>query len=308
MADEVLEQNQGEVAEPQEAPSPQTLAEAFGMLREADKDSSAGPVAGQPEDIAATPGAAVESMGGSEPEPTASEEPSQPELGGGEELAGFDPNPARQDLLRRANAEAVRQTQEMFNKQGVRLMDIADLYERDERDGRVTFKNPDDPNRPFQSRYEAQQFVDSINKQINSRYQKELRNQQQQILQSMGPQFALIEFAPAYEAMSQAEKDVFDDLISPYAITDSGGNVIGFNVNLQAAGQTAKAIVQRFNMRKAAPAAAPATQPQQPQQKKQQPASTPALDMPSSTGTSDDEEPKTLEEAFAKLGKMKKGK
>ena len=307
MADEVLEQPQGEVAEPQEAPSPQTLAEAFGMLREADKDNSAGPMAGQPEDIAATPGAAVESVGGSEPEPTPSEEPSQPELGGGEELAGFDPNPARQDLIRRANAEAVRQTQEMFNKQGVRLMDIADLYERDERDGRVTFKNPDDPNRPFNSRYEAQQFVDSINKQINSRYQKELRAQQQQILQSMGPQFALIEFAPVYTAMSQAEKDVFDDLISPYAITDNSGNVIGFNVNLQAAGQTAKAIVQRFNTRKAA--AAPAQQAQQPQQqKKQNQASTPALDMPSSTGTSDDDEPKTLEEAFAKLGKIKKGK
>jgi hypothetical protein len=30
--------------------------------------------------------------------------------------------------------------------------------------------------------------------------------------------------------------------------------------------------------------------------------------MPSSTGTSDDDEPKTLEEAFAKLGKIKKGK
>lgn len=224
-------------------------------------------------------------------------------LGGSDDLTSFDPNPARQNLIQQANAEAVRQTREMFEKQGVRLMDIADLYERDENSGRVTFRNPDDPNRPFSSRYEAQQFVDSINKQINSRYQKELRSQQQKILQGMAPQFALLEFAPVYNSMSQDERDVFDAIIAPYSIYNDNGAVIGFNVNLQAAGVQAKQIAQKFASRQPAPSA----QPQQQEKEKAKP-TTPALDMPQASGTADDEEPKTLEEAFNKLSKMKKGK
>lgn len=276
------------------------------MLHEADKPGAEGAVEPQDNDIAAAPAEPAADLGGPELEPTAGDGADVGQVGADEELTSFDPNPARQNLIRQANTEAVRQTREMFDKQGVRLMDIADLYERDERDGRVTFRNPDDPNRPFQSRYEAQQFVDSINKQINSRYQKELRAQQQKILQEMAPQFALLEFAPVYNAMSQVEKDVFDDLISPYAVTNGAGEVIGFNVNLQAAGNQAKAIAQRFTSRKQQQQQA--QQPQAQAVDKKAKASTPALDMPQASGVADDEEPKTLEEAFNKLSKMKKGK
>ena len=51
-----------------------------------------------------------------------------------------------------------------FAEQQIEMWSIEDLYEKDEHTGRVRFRNPDDPSRDFQSRYEAQQFVDAMNK------------------------------------------------------------------------------------------------------------------------------------------------
>jgi hypothetical protein len=49
-------------------------------------------------------------------------------------------------------------------------------------------------------------------------------------------------------------------------------------------------------------------QPEATAKQKAQKPTTPALDMPSAAGSSeDDDEPKTLEEAFSKLNKIKKG-
>lgn len=289
----------GESAEPQAAPQPESLAEAFVALREAGQSVAAEPVAEPTADIAAPPAEPDQSLGGYEPEPAVGGEPAlgDEEIDSG--LSDFDPNPARRALLQQANAYAQQAAQKLFADQGVRLMDIQDIYERDERNGRVIFRNPDDPDRPFNSRYEAQQYIDSINKQINSRYQKELRTQQQKALQSLAPQFALLEYAPTYAAMSQTEKDVFDALIEPYAITDARGNVVGFNVNLQAAGNQAKTIAQKFSAK---------TQTQPAATKEKAAPTTPALDMPQATGIADDEEPKTLEDAMRKLSKMRKVK
>lgn len=300
MPNEVDNLVQGEVAEPQAAPSPSTLAEAFVALRDTDKLSAAEPVGEQTADIAASPAEPDQSIGGSEPEPSVGEADAQGNDEFESNLNDFDPNPARRVLLQQANAYAQQAAQKMFADQGVRLMDIQDIYEKDERNGRVIFRNPDDPDRPFNSRYEAQQYIDSINKQINSRWQKELRVQQQKALQSMAPQFALIEYAPTYNAMTQEEKDIFDMLIDPYAITDAGGNVIGFNVNLQAFGNQAKAIAKKFANRVSQ------TQPTEAKEKK--PASTPALDMQQATGVADDSEPQTLEDAMKKIKEMRKGK
>lgn len=300
MSNETTGITPGEVAEPQAAPQPESLAEAFVALREAGQQAASDDVAEPTADIAASPAEPDQSAGGYEPEPSVGADLGAGDVESSSELNDFDPNPARRVLLQQANAYAMKATQKMFADQGVRPMDIQDIYERDERNGRVIFRNPDDPDRPFNSRYEAQQYIDSINKQINSRYQKELRNQQQKALQGMAPQFALIEYAPTYAAMSNDEKEVFDALIEPYAISDANGNVIGFNVNLQAAGNQAKAIAKKFTNR--------VSQAQPTAPKEKPPASTPALDMPQASGVADDDEPKTLEDAFKKISKMRKGK
>ena len=291
----------GQVVDP--APQPETLAEAFSALREAGKQGAPGSVGDGEEEPGSTAG--DEDLGGLEPEPAGSQEPAAADRGDDEDegsIESFDPNPARRALLQQANQYAQQSVQQMFSNQGVRLMDISDLYERDERTGRVVFRNPDDPDRPFSSRFEAQQFCDSINKQINTRFQQEVRKAQQQAVQSMAPQFALLEYAPTYQAMSKDEKEIFDMLIDPYAIADDNGNVIGFNCNLQAMGNQAKMFAQKFGSKQPASAQGAAA----PAQKKNKP-TTPALDIPSgASGAGEDDEPKTMAEAFAKINELKR--
>ena len=98
--------------------------------------------------------------------------------------------------------------------------------------------------------------------------------------------------------MSEAERQVFDTLITPYAIRDANNNIQGFNTDLNAAANQARAIAAQFTA-KAEPAAA-----EQPKQAEQPTA--PATDMATGTGEVANEEPKDLSEAFALLNKQKK--
>ena len=303
MSDEVNDITQSAVGEAQEAPQPETLADAFKALREAGTQTAQEPVEESGQDTT-EPNA---SLGGYEPEPSDNYTATDTgDLGAenNETVESFDPNPARRALLQQANQYAQNQVKQMFEKQGVKLMDISDLYSRDDRNGTVTFRNPDNPNRPFESRYEAQQFCDSINKQINARYQQEVRKAQQQAIQAMAPQFALLDFAPTYNAMSKTEQEIFDALIEPYSLVDNQGKVVGFQCNLNVMGQQAKKFASKFS-----PAASSnSVQPEAQTKQKTQKPTTPALDMPSAAGSSaEDDEPKTLEEAFSRLNKVKKG-
>ena len=303
MPDEVNDITQGTVGEVQEAPQPETLADAFKALREAGTQAAQEPVEGSGQDTAES----NTSLGGSEPEPSDSYTAADAgDLGteNNETIESFDPNPARRALLQQANQYAQNQVKQMFEKQGVKLADISDLYSRDDRNGTVTFRNPDNPNRPFESRYEAQQFCDSINKQINARYQQEIRKAQQQVIQAMAPQFALLDFAPTYNAMSKTEQEIFDALIEPYSLVDNQGKVVGFQCNLNVMGQQAKKFASKF----ATTSETHRVQPEASAKQKAQKPTTPALDMPSAAGSSsEDDEPKTLEEAFNRLNKVKKG-
>lgn len=178
------------------------------------------------------------------------------------------------------------------------MWDIADLYDKDENSGRVTFKNPDDESRPFQSRKEAQDFVDAMNKQINMKFQSEVRSEQAKLLQEAQPALSMIDFVPVYQGMSEQERGVFDDLITPYAIRDANNNIQGFSVDLNMMAQQARNIVAKF---------APAQQQQgSTAQKNDEEPTAPATDMSTGTGEGGDGEPKDLSEAFAMLNKQKK--
>lgn len=308
MANNDVQLDNQEVEETQAAPEPTTLAEAFQALRQ-DSAASAGDasqdIAGGQADVPEM-GQGYDDLGGSELGDTSGDQV----LGGndGEDqdnLTLFDPNPARQEIVKSIQQEARAQVQKMFADAGVRLMDISDLYERDDGSGRVSFRNPDDPGRPFGSRYEAQQWVDSMNKQINSRFRQEIGKKQQEIAQQMLPVFALVDFAPQWQQMSKDEQDVFDAIIEPYAITGRDGKTIGFNCNLQAAARQAAAICQKFNSRQPQGFQQAAQQAPQKKQRQQQ-ASMPALDAKTGNGTGDVDEPKTLEEAMLALRKGRK--
>ena len=282
------------------ATEPIDLAQAFKMYNQANRTAVEQPVDNEP-----TVEPVVDSGG------LGSEQPDQAtvqgedtaavgELGGnGASIDGsadvvepVDYNPARESILRDVQQEALRTTRQKFAEQQIEMWSIEDLYERDENTGRVRFRNPDDPSRDFQSRYEAQQFVDAMNKQITQSFRAEVNKAQREIIQREAPKLRLIEFAPKYDVMDQVTKDIFEDMIEPYAVKDNGGKIIGFNVNLDAVHAQASKIAQRVKQ----------YVPQQPQQQEEpetKPAAkSPALDAKTGASLSADYEPKTIGEAL----------
>ena len=293
------------------ATEPVDLAQAFKMLNKNDGEAAAEPV-GQAE--SSEPNGSEDVPGGSEsagepgfatPEqqPTAGGYDGAPTAGGSSDgIQAIDFDSRRQDILRGIQQQALSDVRREFKNNGIEYCTIESLYQRDENSGRVTFKNPDDPRNPFNSRAEAQAWVEAFNKQIDTRFRQEVNKKQQELVGDSAPTLRLISFAPKYQAMSQAEKEIMDDLIEGYGVRNRQGQIIGYNVDLDAVAAQAKRIAKRMK-----PAEAPAQQTQP-----QPAASGPAMDMPTGSGTSNDmKEPKTIGEAlkmFDAQQRNKKGK
>lgn len=180
-----------------------------------------------------------------------------------------------------------------FAEQGARLMNMGDLYVRHE-DGSVEFRNPDAPNRPFASRMEAQQYIDTINGQLQQEFQRQYNDEYQRMLKEAEPTFKLIQFAPKYEAMDETTRQIMDELIDPYAILDSNGEPVGFNCNLDQMHAQAVKLAKRFGGGKQAQ-----EQGQQQAAPEKPKATQPAMDLPSSNGNGQgDAEPKSVAEAM----------
>lgn len=322
------EQNVPSAPENSEAsapPAPTDLAEAFAQLRKDKPEAAQDGVEDSRNDAEPIGKHAKQTQDGeqqqqaaqaqqepvSEPAATAEHaqapapaEPGQPAADAGvggttDSSEPVDYSPARQQVLTGIQQQAIQNVVKRFQENNIRPWDIADLYKKDEQTGRVEFANPDDPNRPFTSRKEAQDFVDSMNKQINDRFRNEIRQEQNALFQSARPTLSMLDFVPVYQSLNDIERQVFDDLITPYAIRDNSGNIQGFNTDLMAAANQARTIATRF-----------AQQPQQQQaaQGKQQQAepTSPATDMTTGTGEVATDEPKDLSEAFALINKQKK--
>lgn len=280
------------------ATEPIDLAQAFKMYNQANRTAAEPAVDDEPAAEPVPDGGGIGGGEAGEAAPAAEADASIGYDGGsGADLDGsadviepVDYNPAREQILRDVQQEALRSVRQRFSEQQIEMWSIEDLYERDENTGRVRFRNPDDPNRDFQSRYEAQQFVDAMNKQITQSFRAEVNKAQREIIQREAPKLRLIEFAPKYDAMDQVTKDIFDDMIEPYSVRDNGGNIIGFNVNLDAVHAQAAKIAKRF---------------QQPQQQVVQGAeaaskapTSPAMDIKTGASQSQPQEPKTIGEAL----------
>lgn len=188
---------------------------------------------------------------------------------------------------------------EEFQKNNVKRVSINDIYNRAE-DGTVTFNNPDDPRRPFESRDRAQAWVNSINEQIESEYQNRIVKRAGELWQEAQPRIQLLQFAPYYDQMDQMSQNIMDQLLEGREIRDKEGKAIGYDCNLAQVAAQAIRIAQSF---------APKQQTAQHAKQQQQPATTPAMDIKSGTGDSTDSgEPRNINEAMAMLNKQRKEK
>lgn len=220
--------------------------------------------------------------------------------GPGDAYSGADYQAVSRQLSHDAGQAAVRMAVEEFRKQGIRPFEMSDLYERDERAGRVVYRNPDDPNRPFSSRMEAQQWIDSFNSQLMNETKKRAREIGRDINRAIAPTRRLLAFAPKYDAMDDQVREVFDDLIDGYEIRNAQGEVIGYSCNLDKAYARAERMASKYSSR------GQATRERKPRREPTQP----AIDMrshgTSRSGDSTPEEPKTLEDAFRIMREQRK--
>lgn len=217
-----------------------------------------------------------------------------------------DFNARRQELLQDVQRQAIAQVRQEFAKNQITPCTIEELYQRDEQTGRVTFKNPDDPQHDFASRAEAQAWVDAFNKQVEGRFRQEVNKKQRELVQQNAPQIRLLDFIPTFNGMNKAEQAVLDDLLEPYAVKDRNGNVVGFNVDLNAMAAQARKIAKRIP---ASEQPAEGTDSSKGSQGTQEQPSRPAMNMPTGTGASADEtEPKSIGEALKMFDKQQREK
>lgn len=305
-----------ELVEPEEGNTqaqtdPVDLSEAFMLARKDYREATGAGV----EDAGAGVGGGRQQEQEREPEalgaPQQQSAPEPEQQGGSEDAGGpaagsegFDYEAVQKKLIQDIDSQAKREITQMFQQNGIKNWSVADLYHKDEQNGRVSFTNPDDPDRPFQSRAEAEQWVASMNRQVQQGYQEAVRKRSREIIQEQGPTLRLAQFAPFYYQMDQTSRAILSDIIEPYEVK-RGNEVIGYNCDLMTAARQAVKIAQRYQG---------SQQPQQqgkqqPQQRQQ--AAAPAMDMSASGGSSgqvEQKEPKNIEEAMAMYQQAKKQK
>lgn len=223
--------------------------------------------------------------------------------GSSEQYPAVDYQASQQAIVNQLNSSAVAQARKKFQEDGIREFTMNDIYERMQ-DGRVVYRNPDDPNRPFANRMEAQQWIDSFNKQVQEelvRTATEIRNKN---AKAVMPALKLLQFAPTYDAMDPKVKEVFDDLIEDYEVKNRAGKVVGYNCNLDRMAQKAERLASKYThtSHKAGSSG---------KVRKSGPQKSPALDArshgSSATGKRGDGEVKTMEDAFRELRRQMNG-
>lgn len=223
--------------------------------------------------------------------------------GSSEQYPAVDYQASQQAIVNQLNSSAVAQARKKFQEDGIREFTMNDIYERMQ-DGRVVYRNPDDPNRPFANRMEAQQWIDSFNKQVQEelvRTATEIRNKN---AKAVMPALKLLQFAPTYDAMDPKVKEVFDDLIEDYEVKNRAGKVVGYNCNLDRMAQKAERLASKYTYTSHKAGSSGKVRKSGPQK-------SPALDArshgSSATGRRGDGEVKTMEDAFRELRRQMNG-
>ena len=281
---------------------PEDLAAAFGRLRQMDSNDAQADVDG---------GDGTDSEVDGEEGDLADEEGDLAADDGGYEADGGSavyPDATRyqasqQAIVDQLNRQAVAQARRQFQKDGIREFTMDDVYERTQ-DGRVVYRNPDDPNRPFTSRMEAQQWIDSFNKQVNEALIKTATEIRDRNARAAMPALRLLQFAPVYDVMDPRIREVFDDLISDYEVKNRAGKVVGYSCNLEKMALKASRLASKYN-------SSPKKGGGSGKVKKSGSQKSPALDARThgtAAGSKGDREPQTLEEAMMRLKEINRRK
>lgn len=306
--EEEVEETDGELAdveEEEDEAEPSDLAEAFARIRGMDAANSSeamgaegsGADSGDDDDEAAEEGDEADEDAESSDDEGYGDDRGHPASYGSAGPADYQST--QQAIVEQLNRSAVAQARKQFADQGIREFTMNDIYERTQ-DGRVVYRNPDDPNRPFSSRMEAQQWIDSFNSQVKQELQRVALNIRNENLKGIAPSIRLLQFAPVYDEMSDAVREIFDDLIEDYEVRNNRGEVVGYSCDLNRAAAKAERLASKYNRNSHGPKKSATV-------KKSGPQKSPAVDIRSrgsAAGSKPDREPETLGEAFKILREM----
>lgn len=276
---------------------PGDLADAFGRLRSMDAEDAEGDVEGG--DGADDDGEEETDDANAEDDLAANDEGYVDDRGSTELSNASQYVASQQAIIDQLNRQAVAQARQQFQKDGIREFTMDDVYERTQ-DGRVIYHNPDDPNRPFSSRMEAQQWIDSFNKQVQTALIQTATQIRDKNAKAAMPALRLLQFAPVYDVMDPAIREVFDDLISDYEVKNRAGKVVGYNCDLEKMAMKASRLAKKYNN-------SPRKQSANAKMGKQKARKSPALDTKSrgsSRNSKRDDEPQTMEEAMKRLNEI----
>lgn len=180
-----------------------------------------------------------------------------------------------------------------------------DIYTKDE-DGVPTYINPE-TGRPFTGdnpRAQAKQWVDDYNAELEQAFNKIAKQRIDELKKENEPIVRTLKFAETYKKLNDVQRDMLDSLIEDYEVKDEDGNAIGYSCDLdKALAQVNRQISKLTERGKAL----------HPRQEKPAPTE-PALDMPQSTGSSENKPPqfKSLAEAMSwsqdQMLKQRKGR
>lgn len=167
-----------------------------------------------------------------------------------------------------------------------------DIYTKDE-DGVPTYINPE-TGRPFTGdnpRAQAKQWVDDYNAELEQAFNKIAQQRIDELKKENEPIVRTLKFAETYKKLNDVQRDMLDSLIEDYEVKDEDGNAIGYSCDLdKALAQVNRQISKLTERGKAL----------HPKQEKPAPTE-PSLDMPQSTGSSENKPPqfKSLAEAMS---------
>lgn len=169
--------------------------------------------------------------------------------GPGDGYEGADYQALQDQLTAEINHAAMQQAVSEYQRDGVRPITMNDLYQRDQSTGRVTYINPDDLSRPFSSRMEAQQWIDSFNSQLRQEIQTRARAVSRELSKQMAPARRLLAFAPTFDAMNEQTREVFDDLVEGFEVRNQQGDVVGYTCDLDRMAERARRMAEKYGRR-----------------------------------------------------------
>ncbi len=297
--DENIEQVQGVSDEGTQQVEPANLGEAMQMVGETNSQTSEASVSTETD----APREINPDTDGREQYIQSSEQSDVPDAGytdTGRYATGYtqdDYNNAIKSLTKNVQDAAKYYANESFKQQGIGTFSLNELYQASQ-DGVVTFINPDNPNKPFESRAQAQEWVDAWNRQVANEYNTTVARYEQELIKEQLPSLQLIAFAPQMEKMDDITSDIFNELLEDHEVYDSNGDIVGYNVDLAATAKRASNMAKNFTTKYESSKARANVQ-------------TPAVDIKSSSsgqGSNLSKEPKTLGEAMQMYEQSKKGK